>query len=361
VHPLASEGLLAAVGRSELLAAAFGIAALALFVRVSGSASLGGWRLVLSAALFFLALCSKESAAALLVVGGVFWFLYRSVLPARPAVLVGRVAAYLAAFGVFLGLRSVAVGWGTTQVFFVDNPLTQVGAVTRIVNAVLLQGRYALKMIWPASLSSDYGFDQIPVVPLLPWGLPAAAALVGLWVVVVLLLRRVSPAAAFLWAFPLAAFAVTANVVLAVGVNFAERLAYLPVVGACGLVGYGLYRVEGRRVAAAGVLALLVLAGGARTYVRAGDYRDTASFLESAVEATPRAIKSLNALGRHRLHAEGDAEGAIPPLERAVTLWPDYPRALRLLGEAYMATGDQERAMDYMMRARAAAAKVPER
>ena len=64
VHPLASEAVLLAVGRAEVLAAGLGLAAFLLLVRSERSDGWGGWPFAAAVALFLLALLSKESAAA---------------------------------------------------------------------------------------------------------------------------------------------------------------------------------------------------------------------------------------------------------------------------------------------------------
>ena len=60
---------------------------------------------------------------------------------------------------------------------WVDNPLVLEGPVTRVAGAVVLHARYLAKMVFPYRLTVEYGFDEIQVLPFLPWG--ALAALAG--------------------------------------------------------------------------------------------------------------------------------------------------------------------------------------
>ena len=341
VHPLGSEAVLWAVGRAEILAAIFGMVAFVLYVRRS---------LALSLAAFFAALLFKESAATWLVIGAT-WVALRP-REERPAVKVMavQVGAYLSVLFAFGLLRASAVGWGKIAVPFVDNPLSEADALTRAVNAVLLFGRYVGKMLWPQTLSVEYGFDQLPVVPLLPWGVIAAAAVVAIAVaLVVTLYRKGHTAAAFLVAFVPCAFAVTGNLVFPIGTIFAERLAYLPLAGFCGLAGLALAAIPkvAWRGAAVGVL---LLACGARTMARGGDYRDLATLSDATAAASPRAVKALANAGRTQLR-QGHPELAIPLFERAVAIWPDYAKAWGYLAEAYAASGDEARAAEARRRA----------
>ncbi len=341
VHPLGSEAVFWAVGRAEILAAIFGMVAFVSFVRRS---------IAVSVAAFFAALCFKESAATWLVIGAA-WVALRPKEDREPFRVVAiRASGYLAALAVFGALRVSAVGWGRMPPPFIDNPLAGAGVPARVVNSVLLFGRYVGKMLWPQTLSVEYGFDQLPVVPSLPWGAIAAAAIVaGVVVAVVTLHRKGHRTAAFLVAFVPCAFAVTGNLVFPIGTIFAERLAYLPLAGFCGLAGLALAAIPKAAWRGAAVAVLLV-ACGARTMVRGSDYRDLAALSEATVEASPRAVKALANAGRTQLR-QGHPELAIPPLERAVAIWPDYLKAWGYLAEAYAASGDEARAADARRRA----------
>jgi len=358
VHPLASEAVLWAVGRAEIFAAILGSVAFVLFMKLD-VAGWGGRRLALSVAAFFAALCFKESAATWLAIGAAWVALAPGArrIPAKAAAF--RALPYLAAFGVYYVLRGTAVSWGHDTPPFVDNPLAQVDAGTRAVNAVLLFGRYLAKMAWPGTLSVEYGFDQLPVVAPFPWAALLACAIVASFVAaVVTLARRGHRAAAFLLAFVPCAFAVTGNLAFPIGTIFAERLAYTPLFGACGLLGLALASIPKTSWSALAVV-VLVAVGGARTIARCGDYRSLAALSEATAAASPRAVKALVNAGRFRLR-QGDAAGARPLLERAVAIWPDYAGAWRLLADTCAAMGDPARAGEARARAEAAASRATE-
>ena len=344
VHPLASEAVLWAVGRAEIFAALSGFVAFALFVRLTREDAPGGVRLALSVAAFFAALCFKESAAAWLVIGAIWVALSRAKVPWV------RAAGYLSAFAAYVALRASVVGFARKDIPFVDNPLAVAGTATRMANAVLLFARYLGKMLWPGSLSIEYGFDQIPVTPAVPWGAAAALSIAALVVLFCVVLRRKGhTAAALLVAWVPAAFAVTGNLAFPIGTIFAERLAYLPLAGFCGLAGLAVAAIPGASLRAAAVAAGLVLCAG-RTIARGGDYRDVATLSEATAAASPRAVKALVNAARGRLR-QHDAARALPLLEKAVAIWPDYARAWELLAEAYAATGQPARAEEAIRRA----------
>ena len=355
VHPLASEAVLTAVGRAEIFAAILGLVSFRVFVSLEDRHDLGGWRLAASAAAFLAALCFKEGAAAWLVIGAAFVASSHETDRPSPRRVAGRAAVYLGVFAGFVVLRGSVVGWGHQAPPFVDNPLVAVDGATRAANAVILFGRYVLKMVWPGTLTVDYGFDQIPVVPLFPWGAIEAAGVMLAFALAVVGLRR-SRSAGFLALSIPSAFAVTGNFAFPIGAIFGERLAYTSLLFFCGLSGLALAsiaNVSWRRV----LLALLVVACAARTIARGRDYHDLTTFNEATAHASPRAVKALVNAGRTRLRA-GDASGARPMLERAVAIWPDYARAWRLLADTCDALGDAPSAAEARRRETLAASQA---
>ena len=354
VHPLASESVMFAVGRAELLAAGLGLGAFITLLTKHRDGGPGAVRLAASAALIFLALCAKESAAAWIAVFVGWWAVEKAAGREPTKLLLRAGSAWLASLALFLVVRGSVVGWVPHARPWIDNPLVLEGHAGRVANAICVLARYAAKMIWPQTLTVHYEFDQLAVLPLLPWALVASASVLAVWVALAILLRRVSPAALFLWIFVPAAFAVTSNIAFTTGTLMAERLAYLPLVGACGLGGFALSRIPHFNRFGVPVLALLLVAGGLRAADRSRDYRNKATFVEASVQASPRAVKALYNAGYTRLRA-GSAAEALEPLERAVEIWPDYVLALVALSNAHAELGNAALANEYRRRAEDAA------
>jgi Flp pilus assembly protein TadD len=68
------------------------------------------------------------------------------------------------------------------------------------------------------------------------------------------------------------------------------------------------------------------------------------------VASSPRSVKALFNAGRTRLRT-GRVGEAIEPLERAVAILPDYPRAWATLAEAYDSLGQAEKSREARRRA----------
>ena len=170
VHPIHTEAVAWAVGRAEVLAAGFLFAAWILHLRDRPYASL---------ACFALALLSKESAVAffpLILIGD---YAIGKWKPRIQYALIGGVtAAYLGVLWKLQGGR-----FGQAEINMVDNPLGSLSAHWRILNALRVAWKYVALQIYPAMLSCDYSFNEIPIYKDWRHTLPAAllaAAVVGL-------------------------------------------------------------------------------------------------------------------------------------------------------------------------------------
>ena len=66
----------------------------------------------------------------------------------------------------------------------------------------------------------------------------------------------------------------------------------------------------------------------------------------------------MTTLGNIRLRQERRPDLAIPILERVVSIWPEYPRALSSLTEAYARTGNRQAALEMDRRAKEASERL---
>jgi len=325
VHPLHTEAVTSAAGRMEVLAAGFVFAAWLLHWREKPYAA---------AVCFLLALGSKESAAAfLLLVPAADWVLRKRFVTSANLV-------YGLTFAVYLALRWKAVGlFGLTDISPVDNPLAPLTAPLRIANALRLAGLMLFLHVYPARLTLEYSYNAIPVIldrTLLAQWVTLSAALLAAWI----WLARRSTAVFLAGAIYLAGFALTSNILFPVGNNFGERWAYLPSAGFCLLAGLGYERLEQRRRVLALLLLGLAIAGlSARTIVRNADWRNTFTLFSAAVRAYPNSVKAQWPLGQEYLQ-RGDLARAEEHLQAAVRIFPLIPDLQVALGVLAFRKGD---------------------
>ncbi len=362
VHPVHTEAVTGIAGRPELLAALFFLLALHLHRRAPGAGHTGLCYRAAALACFAAALLSKESAITLLLVLPVM----DALAPAKgadggPKTPGSRVLAdylplacvalaYLAVRRAVLG--GIAIDEGVIAPL--DNPLVPVstmplgermGATTgqAVMTAFAVITEYARLLAWPARLSPDYSYNQIPLVASAADArFIAGVVLVAACTGGVVLLSRRSPIAAFGLAFLALAYSIVSNFVITIGTLCAERLVYLPSAGlliAAAVAAGRLGRTGGtlRRRLVLSMVAMLVVAAGVRTWTRNRDWQNEVTLWSAAIEAAPGSARVQSEYGRvlmglaeagaragrttdaERLYGEAQAH-----FETALRIFPSY-------------------------------------
>ena len=173
-------------------------------------------------------------------------------------------------------LRSIAVGnLLPVSPSPLDNPLVDAPLVHRFPTIPVVISHYLRLLVFPATLSVDYSFNQIPVISspidfsFLIWLISVIAALWGI--------SRIwhrSPLGAFAAGLLVIPLLLNFNPFVPSGTMLAERYLYLPSAGFCLLIGlaYKHLRTGVRRPELKPLLVLcaaaLLISGGIRTILR---------------------------------------------------------------------------------------------
>jgi len=350
LHPIHTEAVANVVGRAELLANAFLFLSWYWYLKWDETPR---WRAA-SLVAFALALFTKEHAVVLLGLL-VLTDLYRAAAQNRP---LGRtvwtrarsaygwyllpLAGYLLARWAVLG----AVLGG--QVGFLANPLASTDLWGRTLTALKVLGKYLWLLLVPVRLSADYSYNQIPLSrSLLEPGVLAAL----LALLIAALLAGVTWRRAPLIGLGVAIFAVTilpvANLLFPIGTIMAERLLYLPSLGACLLLGWAvttLARSPRRRFLALGAFGLLLLGYGARTVLRNREWRSGATLFAAAAQTSPNSAVVHYNLATALL-GSGDLVGGRRELERSLEIYPNYRDPHYNLGVIFEERGQLDEAI----------------
>jgi len=337
VHPVHTEAVTSIVGRSELLAAGFLLAAWLFHLRD---------RYVMACFSFALALLSKESAIGLLPLALAADYA-RGKLKSwiRYGVLAGLTLLYVAA------LWRIQGGRFGSAVSFLDNPLTILPTHLQVLNALRIAWKYVSLLAFPVTLSCDYSYNQIFLYADLRHLLfPALAALA-----VFVAWFRTIWTRKIIWivagAIYFAGFAATSNILTRIGTIFAERLVYLPSAGFCliAAVLWSKWFTSSRQLAlvSLGLIAVLL---GVRTVIRNRDWRDNATLYTAAADAVPnsakmRAFRGIVYIGRNQL------ELARADLQAALRINPEYPDAIEAMGLLEERAGNATVALAYLQKA----------
>jgi tetratricopeptide (TPR) repeat protein len=326
VHPVHTEAVTGIAGRPELLAAFFFLLAMHVHRLVPGAGRTAalGYRAGTLACLAC-AVLAKESAMTLLLVLPAMDALFpakgsagkpvgpRSRIVTDYLPLMSVALAYLAVRRAVLG----AIVISGSVIAPLDNPTVpmmttalgeRLGATPgqALMTAVAVVAEYARLLAWPARLSPDYSYNQIPLVTsVLDARFMAGVAVVGVCVGGILVLWRRNRIAVFGLALLALTFSIVSNFVITIGTICAERLMYLPSAGAIIAVAAGaeaLTRtVAARRRLAHVVLTFLIVVitmGAARTWTRNRDWKNDLTLWSAAVTVAPDSARVQTEYGR---------------------------------------------------------------
>jgi tetratricopeptide (TPR) repeat protein len=182
-------------------------------------------------AAFFLALLAKESALTFLPLFPLSILLFRQK-PARMDYL--QTLWLLLPAGIFLTLRQVVLGSvrGLDKVSVLDNVLSGAGDTpTALASALRHIGEYLRILVAPWPLSSDKGWNQIPLTGFDSVGvwISLLAIAAGLYGIYWFWRRNKLVALGLVWF--VCTFSLAANLLFLIGTSYGERLLFLPSAG----------------------------------------------------------------------------------------------------------------------------------
>ena len=345
VHPVHVEVTGNVVGQSELIVALCVALAVGFYLRRRVTRELTNRDVAAIAALFGLALFTKEHAIVL------------------PALLVAAEATVLPGTGwhararalrpLFLALSAIALAYlyirGLVQqdiAGFLPYPIfrfLRMSAIDRIGTMMNEMPRIAQLILFPVRLSADYSPNDVVVA-----NGPALSQIPGLFICVgtvllALALRRRAPVVSFGLLWLIVAFLPVSNLLVAAGFVTAERTLFFPSIGAVLMAGalaewLRLHAsVPRRRVATAG-LAMLLIAGLARSIGRQRVWKNNDTFFVALMHDAPNGYRA------HFLHAKHvGLKGRLREMEieyrRAIRMFP-YDAGMTLsVADAYTRAG----------------------
>lgn len=333
VHPVHVDPVVWITGRTELLAAIGVIAAVLVAIRPS-EADRHPWRVAIACAVFgMIGVHSKESALCL----PLLLVLARFFLGPRVAWVPAMAGASVAVASWALWIGPLLSTFERPE--FVDNPLVYAPVFERIPKALAILWRYAGLLVWPHPLLQDRSWRVTDPGMAEGWMATAAwlVAAAGVWK-----LRLRAPLAAFALAWFPAAFVLTANVISPIGTPMAERLLFLPSVGACLLAG-ALFDATSKSAAARRAATAATALAIALLFVlfreRAAVWQSADVYFTSLIAASPESAKGQYDYGVWKL-GQGDRPAAEAAFARALAIVPSLSRAAFLRAESMAKRGD---------------------
>lgn len=368
VHPIHTEVVANIKSRDEILALLLVLVSFRCLHRLADIRAGKMLWAVLAGLAFFGAMLSKESAFTFIVLMPLALWVFDKQNFGNATIL--SAPLFAAALG-YLMLRTAMLGLGGTsvpQTDLMENPLYGT-STSQHLGTVAVYVLYYWKLLFvPYPLSSDYSFNQIPIVEM-----SSVLAIISTAV-------HISLLAFVLWKLPkkhplswvvlgiLAPLSPASNLFFNIGAPMGERFLYLSSFAFCVGIGYGVsFLFKGisvaqalRRPAIIGVLLLIALAGSALSFQRNKDWYNNETLFAADVKTVPNSAKIhyyyANTLMKKYLalkpqEQEKQKQKLLPEIEkgmaRALEIYPQFHHACYNLGLVYYQKPDAQKALEY--------------
>src|SRR3989344_3163652 len=339
--PIHSEAVSANVGRAELLSFLFSTVSLLLVLDK---------KYMWASAALLLGLLSKETAAGFFLVFLYFWK-YREHKSLGK--IVSSFLYFVPAVGIYAGLRYYTLGnyFMGVDHLMAYNPLKFASFFQSLWTSLKVFYLYMLKTVAPYQLSSDYSFNQIPIIknPFTHYEVYVGVTiLVGL---IYLAVKKRDSIYGLSAAVFLLTYFLVSNWIIKIGTIMGERLMYAPSLGLVILVASLTQSLKSKKLFFAFSFSLLVLLGwyGYIIVDRNKDWKDETSIITSGYNASPNSVVSLTNMAFLDFNKE-NYSGAIQWSKKAIEILPDHLPALFLGGHAYKNQGDLKKAESYWLK-----------
>ena len=310
-HPIHSEVVASVKSMDELLAAIFAFLSWKFLLPNDENTKLEPSALVFGLLFFMIALLSKESAIAFLVIIPLAHFMLMQK-DLKSTIYMFVSLAFVA--GLFLLLRHQVLGNGTSktdsqELENVLNATKNFGENTATKAVILFYYIKLLFIPWP--LNWDYSFNQIPVANWASWMSWLSVLIYGSLFVFAILKFKKHRVLAFSILFFFIASSPTNNLFIVNGATVGERFLFVPSFGfALGIVFLMNYLLNidtaefsGKlKNVFIGIFSILLIAFSGLTMARVGDWKNNLSLFEKGVENAPNSSRTQYSLATEYLN-----------------------------------------------------------
>ncbi|MBP6623833.1 MAG: glycosyltransferase family 39 protein [Chitinophagaceae bacterium] len=318
---------------------------------------------------YFFGLLSKEYGVTLLVILPVSLYVYYKQMSWKQ--IAQTCAGLLLTFIIYFGIRSSMVASMASNAFqetdLLNNPYLYATGGQALATKIFINLKYVLMLIYPTSLSCDYGFNSIPYRSFSDpavWGslvLLISLSLCILWAII----RRNSLVIPLL--FILTHLVLVNNFLFNIGATMGERLVYHSSLGVCILLIYGVYYLGTQKFKLPDYtvwiifLPLMVLYS-IKTFSRNPAWKNDITLYFTDIKTHPNSTMLNGNLCKHYfdlslLPANKERKNVLLDSSlfygrKAMSLYPKYAVTLRNMGVAKVTLGDMDSAAYYWLKAK---------
>lgn len=359
-HPLHTEAVANIKGRDEIMSMMGAV--LALYYSLTYIDNNQRINILWAALAFFLGLMAKETTITYLAVIPLAVYFFRSSsLSKISRPMVGVAASTI----LFLIIRFSVLGmdFGGEPMELMNNPYLKVQGNSyvsftvgeKMATIIYTLGKYIQLLIFPHPLTHDYYPRHVEIMSFGNWQvILSVLAYAGMLVVAFRGLKGKS-LISFCILYFLITLSIVSNVVFPIGTNMSERFMFMPSLGFVILITYLLTKYISSQKVLIGVLGSVLFLYSIKTFTRNFVWKNDFTLFTTDVKTSTNSAKMLNAAGGALVTESAKPENkskrdamlneAIPYLEKALTIHPNYKNAALLLGNANFYKGNYEGAI----------------
>lgn len=288
VHPIHTEVIANVKSRDELITFILVLVALIFFIRHFNYRNLS--QMMIGLVCFFLALLTRESSITLIgVVPVILYYFYNQSLKRAIQYIIPMIAVLV----VYLLIRFSIVDNNSHFITDITNsPFLNASPYQAFATKIFLLVKYMWLLIFPYSLSFEYGYNQIPYIDFLSFkfifSILIVFSLIGL---IIVQFKKKS-----IFSFSILYFFITislvSNFVIDIGTPLSERLLFQPSLAFCIIVGsFYCINLKRYRMASNSVLISVLLLFTIKTISRNMDWKNYETLVLTDVKTAPNSVR----------------------------------------------------------------------
>jgi len=367
-HPIHTEAVANIKGRDEIMSMMGAVLALYFALKYVDTQKT---KFILFAGIaFFMGIMAKETTITFLAVIPLAAFYFRK--NSFKKIATPTLAVFFAAI-VFIAIRTSILGldFGGAPKELMNNPFIKIVGNAYVpftfgekaATILYTLGKYVALLLFPHPLTHDYYPRHIDIMSFGDGQVLLSLLLyMGMGIYALLHLRK-RGVVSFCILYFLLTLSIVSNIVFPIGTNMSERFLFMPSLGFCILLAYLAFVYLGKKNPRNMIIVgtLIIVAYSVKTITRNMVWKDDFTLFTTDVKTSKNSAKVLNAAGgalvtesaksENEAQKEQMLDRAIPYLNRALEIHPNYKNAALLLGNAYFYKGAFESAIQSYERA----------
>jgi tetratricopeptide (TPR) repeat protein len=376
-HPIHTEAVANIKGRDEIMSMLGAL--LSLYFTLKYIDKKKNLYLLGAGVAFFLGLMSKETTITFLAVIPLAAYFFRKE-PFKKVITPTLVVLFSSLL--FIAIRTSVLGldFGGSPKELMNNPFLKIIGNSyvpfdfgeKLATIIFTLGKYIALLAFPHPLTHDYYPRHIDIMSFGNWQvIISLLAYLALGLYAIKNIRKNS-LVSFCILYFFITISIVSNIVFPIGTNMSERFMFMPSLGFCILIAYLIHKYLGKVNSnlMVGLAALILGFYGYKTISRNFVWESDFTLFTTDVKTSSNSAKVLNAAGGALVTESSKPENAykkmemldtaIPYLNKALRIHPNYKNAALLLGNANFFRGDYEAAIKSYERTLTIAPEYPD-